>query len=227
MTVDPETPGDGITDDDIIDDAQPTRPWWAPITLVAFVTLVVCSYIGTAVSTKWVNTNPEGLLLLSSRVRHLVAVAGGDIWFWAYFWIGFFRLALAFVVCHLIGRAYGRTVLIWFGKYLGVRAEQIHKIMEMFHHAEWFVIPFFVGSNVVAAISGISRVSARRLAVLLSIGLVVRLVFWWIVARIADEQIDTVLDFLNKYQTPALIVSVVLTVVFVGFNLRRGRNFEL
>jgi membrane protein DedA with SNARE-associated domain len=223
VTVDPETPGDGLIDDD----AQPTRPWWAPITLVAFVTLVVCSYIGTAVSTKWVNTNPEGLLLLSSRVRHLVAVAGGDISFWAYFLIGFFRLALAFVVCHLIGRAYGRTVLIWFGKYLGVRAEQIHKIMEMFHHAEWFVIPFFAGSNIVAAISGISRVSARRLAVLLSIGLVVRLVFWWIVARIADEQIDTVLDFLNKYQTPALIVSVVLTVLFVAMNVRRGRNFEL
>jgi membrane protein DedA with SNARE-associated domain len=222
VTVDPETPGDGL-----IDDAVPARPWWAPITLVAFVTLVVCSYIGTAVSTKWVNTNPEGLLLLSSRVRHLVAVAGGDIWFWSYFSIGFFRLALAFVVCHLIGRAYGRTVLIWFGKYLGVRAEQIHKIMEMFHHAEWFVIPFFVGSNIVAAISGISRVSARKLALLLAIGLVVRLVFWWIVARIADEQIDTVLDFLNKYQTPALIASVVLTVVFVGFNLRRGRNFEL
>ena len=93
-------------------------------------------------------------------------------------------------------------MLIWFGKYLGVRAEQIHKIMEMFHHAEWFVIPFFVGSNIVAAISGIAA-CRRRLAVLLSIGLVVRLVFWWIVARIADDQIDTVLDFLNKYQTPA------------------------
>ena len=127
----------------------------------------------------------------------------------------------------LIGRAYGRTVLTWFGKYLGVRAEQIHKIMDMFHHAEWFVIPFFVGSNIVAAISGIARVSARRLAVLLSIGLVVRLVFWWIIARIADDQIDTVLDFLNKYQTPALIASVVLTVIVVGVNLRRGRNFEL
>ena len=233
MTVDPETPGDDPTDEPIDEtleeliEEQPPRPWWAPITLVAFVTLVVCSYIGTAVSTKWVNTNPEGLLMLSSRVRHLVAVAGGGISFWAYFWIGFCRLALAFVVCHLIGRAYGRTVLIWFGKYLGVRAEQIHKIMDMFHHAEWFVIPFFVGSNIVGAISGISRVSARRLALLLSIGLVVRLVFWWLVARIADEQIDTVLDFLNKYQTPALIVSAVLTVVFVGVNLRRGRNFEL
>ena len=61
-------------------------------------------------------------------------------------------------MCHLIGRAYGRTVLIWFGKYLGVRAEQIHQIMDMFHRAEWVVIPFFVGSNFVGAISGISRV---------------------------------------------------------------------
>jgi membrane protein DedA with SNARE-associated domain len=222
VTVDPVTPDDGISDEQ-----PPPQPWWAPLTLVAFVTLVVCSYVGTAVSTKWVNTNPEGLLLLSSRVRHLVAVAGGDISFWAYFWIGAFRLALAFVVCHLIGRAYGRTVLTWFGRYLGVRAEQIRKIMDMFHQAEWFVIPFFVGSNIVGAISGISRVSGRRLAVLLSIGLVVRLVFWWIVARIADDQIDTVLDFLNKYQTPALIASVVLTVLFVVVNLRRGRNFEL
>ena len=98
--------------------------------------------------------------MLSSRVRHLVAVAGGDIDV-----LGVLLdrrssgSALAFVVCHLIGRAYGRTVLIWFGKYLGVRAEQIHKIMDMFHQAEWFVIPFFAGSNVVAAISGITRVS--------------------------------------------------------------------
>jgi hypothetical protein len=221
VTVEPDPHGDELVE------SEPAPPRWAPLTLVAFVSLVICSYIGTAVSTKWVNTNPEGLLALSSRVRHLVAVAGGDIGFWAYFWIGGLRLALAFVVCHLIGRAYGRTVLVWFGKYLGVRAEQIHSIMGLFHKAEWFVIPFFAGSNVVAAISGIARVSARRLAVLLTIGLVVRLVFWWEVARIADDQIDAVLDFLNKYQTPALIASVVLTVAFVGLNLRRGRNFEL
>jgi membrane protein DedA with SNARE-associated domain len=188
---------------------------------------VICSYIGTAVSTKWVNTNPEGLLMLSSRVRHLVAVAGGGIPFTTYFVIGFARLALAFVVCHLIGRAYGRTVLVWFGRFLGVKAAQIHAMMDLFHKGEWFVIPFFAGSNVVAAISGIIRVSARRLALLLTIGLVVRLVFWWLVARIADDEIDHVLDFLNRYQTPALIVSAVLTVVVVAFNLRRGRNFEL
>jgi hypothetical protein len=55
----------------------------------------------------------------------------------------------------------------------------------------------------------------------------VRVVFWWIIARIADDQVDSVLDFLAKYQRPALIASVVLTIVFVLFNLRRGRNFQL
>lgn len=220
VTAEPETPSDGLVD-------EPSPPWWGPVMLVAFVALVILSYIGTAVSTKWVNTDPEGLLMLSSRVRHLVGTAGGDIGFWPYFWIGGLRLALAFVVCHLIGRAYGRTVLMWFGRYLGVRAEQIKAMIDMFHRAEWFVIPFFAGSNVVAAISGITKVRPLRLGVLLTIGLVVRLVFWWQVARIADDQIDAVLDFLNTYQRPALIVSAVLTVAFVAFNVRRGRHFEL
>jgi hypothetical protein len=97
----------------------------------------------------------------------------------------------------------------------------------MFHRAEWFVIPFFVGSNIVAAISGIVRVPFKRLAVMLTIGLTVRLVFWWVVAKLADDEVDAVLDFLNKYQRPALIVSVVATIAVVAINLRRGRNFQL
>jgi hypothetical protein len=218
----------GADADELVIEAEfPAPPRWAPLTLGAFVVLVICSYIGTAVSTKWVNTNPEGLLMLSSRVRHLVAVAGGGIPFTTYFVIGFVRLTLAYTVCHLIGRAYGRTVLVWFGRFLGVKAVQIHSMMGLFHKAEWFVVPFFAGSNIVAAITGIARVSARRLALLLTIGLVVRLVFWWLVARIADDEIDVVLDFLNRYQTPALIISTVITVVVVGVNLHRGRNFEL
>jgi membrane protein DedA with SNARE-associated domain len=202
------------------------RPWWAPLTLAGFVALVICSNVGTAVSTKWANTNPEGLLALSSRVRHLLLVAGRIEW-WSYSGIAALRLAAAFVVCHLIGRAYGRTVLIWFGKYLGVKAEQIQGILQLFHRAEWFVVPFFVGSNLVAAISGISRVSARRLAILIPIGLAVRLAFWWAIAKLADDQVDAVLEFLATYQTPALIISVVLTLLAIGWNMRRGRGFSL
>ena len=217
------TPGRPKTVHDIVDR---DRPWWGLLMVAAFVALVVCSNIGSSVAPRWANTNPEGLLLLSSRVRHLLLVAG-NIDFWSYALLASLRLGVAFLICHMVGRAYGKQVLIWFGRYLGVTSEQIHRTFEMFHRAEWFVVPFFVGSNIVAAISGISATSARRLAVLLPIGLAVRVVFWWAVARLADDQVDSVLDFLARYQRPALIVSVVLTVAFVGLNLRRGRDFEL
>lgn len=205
----------------------PERPAWAPLTLVAFVALVACGWVATAVATTWVNTNPEGLLALNSRVRHLLLAAGSDISFGSFVVIAGLRLALAYLVCHLIGRAYGRTVLVWFGKYLGASARQIQDTLQLFHRAEWVVVPFFVGSNIVAAISGISKVPARRLVPLVTIGIVGRLVLWWTVAQIADDEVDAVLDFLDRYQRPALIVSIVLTVLFIGINLRRGRDFEL
>lgn len=203
------------------------RPRWAPLPLIAFVSLVVCGYIGTGVAPKWVNSNPEGLLMLHARVRHLLLVAGSDISFWSYIVIGGLRLALAYVVCHLIGRAFGRDVLVWFGKYLGAKPKQIQDILQLFHKGEWFVVPFFTGSNIVAAITGIIRIPLRRLVPLVAIGIVGRLLLWWWVADIADDEVDAVLDFLNRYQTPALIISIVLTVAVIGINLRRGRDFTL
>jgi hypothetical protein len=192
VTVDPEAVGDGTPD-------ERRSAHGGRRSLVVFATLVVCSYIGTA--SRQVGQHQSGLLLLSSRVQHLVAVAGGDISFWSYFWIGFFRLALAFVVCHLIGRAYGRTVLIWFGKYLGVRRAN-PKIMDMFRH-EWFAIQFFIGSNIVAAISGIIRQRAVWCCCCRSASCAPRV----LVARRPHRRrrVDAVLDFLNKHRFSALM----------------------
>jgi membrane protein DedA with SNARE-associated domain len=118
-------------------------------------------------------------------------------------------------------------VLVWFGRFLGSSPQQITKILQMFHSAEWLVVPFFVGSNIIAAITGISRTSLRRLVPLVAIGIAARLALWWMVAKLAEEQVDAVLRFLDRYQRPALIVSIVLTVAAVGWNLRKGRDFEL
>lgn len=201
------------------------RPAWAPLTLLAFVVLVVSGYIATGLAPRWAITNPEGLLLLHSRVRHLLLALGSDISWWAYAGIASFRLALAFVVCHLIGRAYRVDVLTWFGRYLGSTREAINGIMSAFDRADWLIVPFFVGSNIVAAVTGIREMAAGRLAVLLAIGLAVRLAFWYWVAHVFSDQIDEVLDFLARYQRPTIIVSIVLVVVGVAYNLRKGRGF--
>ena len=58
------------------------------------------------------------------------------------------------MVCHLIGRAYADEALRWFIKYLGVTPEALDQFNQGFAKAEWVIIPFFAGSNLVAALSG-------------------------------------------------------------------------
>lgn len=205
---------------------EPT-PWWGPVAVGAWVVLVVLGYIGTAVAPSWANSHPAGLLMLHSRVRHLLLALGGDISWWSYGLIAFVRLAIAYLVCHLIGRAYGTQVLVWMGRFLGVSRDQMNQMIRMFHKAEWVVVPFFTGSNLVAAITGIVRTKIPRLVFLVTVGLVLRLLVWWWVAHIADDEIDAVLDFLNRYQTPALVIAIALTLATVALNLWRGRRFEL
>ena len=202
-------------------------PWWGPVAVGAWVVLVVLGYIGTAVAFGWGDDHPAVLLMLHSRVRHLLIALGSGISFWSYAAIAFVRLALAYVVCHLIGRAYGTKVLVWMGRFLGVSREQMNHMIRMFHQAEWVVVPFFTGSNLVAVITGMVRTKIPRLVALVTIGLIIRLILWWWVAQIADDEIDEVLDWLNRYQRPALIVGIAITGAAVAINLWRGRRFEL
>ena len=195
--------------------------------MAAFVALVVCGYVATGVAPTWANSNPEGLIALNARIRHLLLVVGGGISWWSYALIAGLRLALAFVVCHLIGRAYGDRVLEWFGQYLGFTPETIVTMQAGFDKVDWLIVPWFSGSNIVAAITGIRRMHPVRLAVLLTIGIVGRLALYWYVGKAFEDQIGTVLDFIGKYQWPLTALSIGLVVLTVGGNLRRGRNFKL
>src|SRR4029079_15307762 len=62
-----------------LDEPPHVRPSWAPLTLVAFVLLVVCTNIANGVWAKWVNTNPSGLLILSSRNRYLALTLASGV----------------------------------------------------------------------------------------------------------------------------------------------------
>lgn len=198
------------------------RPRWAPFTLVAFVALVICTNAATAVWAKWVNTNPEGLLLLSSRNRYLALTLASGVSLWWYALIGSLRIAAAFAICHLIGRAYGDTAVGWFTKYLGVTSEAINGFNRGFSKAEWALIPFFTGSNIVAALSGIHRTRPARLVALVAVGIAGRLVLMWWLARTFDDQLVTFLEWLQRYQWWAVGISVGFLVLVNMRNLRRG-----
>jgi hypothetical protein len=198
------------------------RPNWAPLTLAAFVGLVVCTNIAGATWAKLLESSPETLLLLSSRNRYLVVALGADVSAVGYWVIGFARIAIAFVICHLIGRAYAETALRWFVKYLGVTPEALVQFNTAFAKAEWAIIPFFSGSNLVAALSGIHRTPWRRLALLLSVGIIGRLVLIWWLAQIFEEELEDFVGWLQKYSWWMVGVSVVLVLLVNVRNFRKG-----
>jgi hypothetical protein len=211
-----------MTESVAIDAAEPihVRPSWAPLTLVAFVSLVIATNIASAVWARWVSTNPEGLLLLSSRNRYLALTLAAGVPVATYVVIAFVRISAAFLVCHMIGRAYHDDAIGWFRKYLGVTPETIDTFNRGFSRAEWVLIPFFAGSNIVAALSGVHRTPPVRLAVLLSVGIAGRLALMWWLARRFESQLVEFLEWLQRYQWWAVGISIAIVLLINVRNLR-------
>lgn len=198
------------------------RPAWAPLTLVAFVALVICSNVAGATWAKLLGSNPAALLALSSRNRYLVLSLGADVSMFAYWVIGSLRIAAAFLVCHLIGRAYADDALGWFTKYLGVTHEALDTFNRGFAKAEWIVIPFFAGSNIVAALSGVHRTPLPRLIGLLAFGIVARLALIWWLSSLFQEELESFVTWLQKYTWWLIGISVAAVVLVNIRNFRRG-----
>ena len=198
------------------------RPIWAPVPLVVFVALVICTNIANAVWARWIDTNPEGLLMLSSRNRYLALTLAAGVPLGAYVAIAFARLTAAFAACHLIGRAYHDDAIGWFRRYLGLTPEAEATFNRGFARAEWLLVPLFAGSNLVAALSGVHRSDARRLAVLLAIGIAGRLALMWWLARTFEDQLVDFLTLLQRYQWWAVGISIAV-VVLVNVRNLRGR----
>ena len=200
------------------------RPRYGPYLLVAFVGLVVCTNVANVVYANWVNSRPEQLIMLSSRNRYLILAVGADISPIAYVLIATLRLTLAAAVCHFLGRAYGDQALRWFSRFLGMTPQAIDRFEQQYRTAEWVLIPFFVGSNIVFVLSGTVKTRWRRILPLLLIGIAGRLALLWWLAKEFESQVQSVTDFLQRWQYPIIIGSIVLVVLTNVANFRRGRG---
>lgn len=207
---------------EIQEEPQPAhvRPRWAPLALLAFVGLVICTNIANAVWARWVDTNPEGLLFLSSRNRYLALTLAGGVPLGTFVLIAYARIGAAFLVCHMIGRSYSHEAIGWFKKYLGVTQDAIDTFNRGFAKAEWVIIPFFAGSNIVAALSGVHRTPVVKLVALLAVGIAGRLALIWYLARTFEDQLVDFLEWLARYQWWAVGISIGLVLLV---NIRNFR----
>jgi len=202
---------------------EPVAPRAGPVWLVAFVGLVVCSNIAAATWPTLDDEHPAKLLMLSARNRFLVATAASDISPWTWALIGALRLTAAALVCHMLGRAYGDRALRWFWRYLGMPQEQVSRFEQAFANAEWVIIPFFVGSNIVWVLSGAAATTWKRLVPLLVVGLAGRLALMWWLAKEFEEEVRSALSWIDRYQWWFLGGSILVVVLSQARNFRNGR----
>ncbi len=203
--------------------AEAPTPRTAPIWLAGFIGLVVCTNIAAATWASLDNEHPLKLLMLSSRNRYLVLTAPSGVSPVTWALVGAVRLATAAFVCHMMGRCYGDRALRWFWKFLGMPQEQVAKFEKRVNDAEWFVVPVFVGSNIVWALTGAAGTSWKRLAPMFAVGVGVRLVLIWWLAEVFESQLRGFVDWTNRYQLWIILISVALVVLANVRNFRRGR----
>ena len=188
------------------------RPWWAPLTIVAFVGLVICTNVANAVWARWVDSNPEALLALSSRQRYLALSVPGGIGVVPYVVIGTVRSPPRSSSATSPGAP---TATICSGCSPATSASRRRRSTPTTRHStrpRSVVIPFFVGSNIVAVLTGIRRTPPLRLGVLLAIGIAARLALIWWLAKVFEEPLVDVLGWVQRYQWWVVIVSVILVI---------------
>lgn len=199
------------------------RPTWGRYALAGFVALVAATNIAGIFWARLVEDSPTVLIALSSRNRYLALSLGADLPLISYWVIGPARIAAAFLICHAIGRAYRTTALSWFTRYLGVDQTSLDSFQRGFDRASIVIVPFFVGSNLVAALSGVRLMPLTRLVPLLAIGIVARLALIQWFAAIFDEELTAFLEWLQRYSWWAVGASVVLVLLINTRNVRGGR----
>ena len=199
----------------------PPVPRYAVFAVAAFVGLVVCSNIASASWAALDSEHPAKLLMLSSRNRYLIVTVASDISPLTWSLIATARIGLAALVCHFVGRAYGDRALRWFWKFMGMPQQQVAKFEQSFARAEWVLIPFFVGSNIVWVLTGAAQTTWKRLVPLFAIGIALRLsVLWWL-AKQFEEEVRSAMRWVDQYQFWVIGASIAVVVLVNVRNLRR------
>lgn len=191
-----------------------------PIWVVAFVALVICTQLSSII-TSLAKDHPLLLISMSARNRNIVLTAPSlPVWQWML--AAGLRLAASAIVCHMIGRCYGDRALKWFWRFLGMPQEQVAKFEQSVAKAEWFVVPFFVGSNIVWALTGAAETTWKRLVPMFAVGIVVRFLLLWWLSEVFRDQLLKITNWMSDNQLWLIGVSLVVVVLVNARNFRKG-----
>lgn len=188
--------------------------------LVPIGVFLVLANVGSVLAPSWAHAHPARLLAFDSRNRHLLLTVGGGIGPAAFFVIGFARLLVTDPLFYLLGRWYGGTAIAWFERTTGGANGTAAWISRVFAKAG-DVLVVIMPNNIVSLLAGHTRMDWRRFAVLDVVGTIGRLILMWFLGRAFRKPLESVVDWLQRFQWP-LIGAFAVIAIFNGLRSARA-----
>jgi membrane protein DedA with SNARE-associated domain len=180
--------------------------------LVPIGAFLVLANTGSVLAPSWAHHHPALLLSFDSRNRHLLLTVGGGIAPAAFFLIGFVRLLITDPLFYLLGRWYGDTAIRWFERTTGGANGTAAFISRVFAKAG-DVLVLIMPNNIVSLLAGHTRMDWRRFAVLDIVGTIGRLILMWFLGRAFRKPLETVVDWLQRFQWPLIGAFAVIAIL--------------
>ena len=182
---------------------HPTHPRWLLPTLTAgIVALVAASNIGNMVWAGWVDDHPLGLLALNSSNKYLLATSI-SLDLVPMVLVATLRLLAPDPIFFAMGWLYGDRALHWarrtFPGSTGLLDQAktdprlVHKVLN--------VLVVVAPNNLVCLVAGVVRFPIKRFIVLNIVGTVGRVLLMRWIGLFFEDQIEDVLEVVNRYQT--------------------------
>lgn len=177
---------------------------------------------GTALSARFVSTQPELLLALSSRNRHLLLVKGTDISAVAFGLIPLFRILPVAAAYFLLARDYGEQGKAWYEKEAGDVPKALLFAERIFDRVGPASLLFFAGSQVAWILAGLRRLTLKSFMGWMFAGMVLRLTFFWFLGERFRPQIEDILGVIQRLQRPLTVLLIISVVFQTNRTMRRA-----
>lgn len=184
--------------------------------------LVVASNVANVTYATLVETHPLWLIGLSSINRYLALVTPHTAP-WSYYLVGGSRLFAPDPLFYLLGYWYGDRGLRAIERHLPSVGAYYRQFERLFKRASYLVV-FVAPNNAVCLFAGAARMNPLGFLVADVTGTIARLILIRAVGNVFASPLRTTTDFLDQWKWYLLAFSLVILVITLAGDRRRGRS---
>ncbi|MDQ3757251.1 MAG: VTT domain-containing protein [Actinomycetota bacterium] len=190
--------------------------------LAPIIALTVAGTIGDWFAAAIINEHPLLQMFINPRSRYL-ALASNQIDTVPFYVVGFVRLVLTDPLFYLLGWFYGENALSWIEKRLGEDGSLVRSFERFFSKAAYPIV-LFAPNGYICAMAGMTGMRPPVFMVLNVVGTVTRLIVIRQTAAVLESPLQSVLDFIQRYQWWIVGFSIAMGVWQLTGKWRKGEK---